>query len=253
MKKQNSNLKILLIDTENAPNLGYIWGKYEQNVIAYSKEKFMLSYSYMWLHEGKIYNKALCDFPYYKDNLQDDFSLTCSLHKLFDEADIIIAHNGNAFDIKMANECFIRHNLPPPSPYRTIDTLQTARQKFKFNSNKLDDLGEHLELGRKTKHTGIDLWFDCMKGDMKAWKLMKKYNDQDVRLLHKVYLKLRPWMTTHPALNVMELERKCPACNSNNLQQRGKQFTNTYAYTRFFCNNCGKWSKGRPEKININY
>ena len=36
--------KILLIDIETAPNLGYIWGKYEQNVIDYKTEWYLLSF-----------------------------------------------------------------------------------------------------------------------------------------------------------------------------------------------------------------
>lgn len=253
MKKQNSTLKILFFDIEISPNLGYSWGKFEQNIIEFKKQKYLLSFSYMWNGDKKIKNIALCDFPNYKEDMTDDFYLASALHKLFDEADIVVGHNCDSFDIKTAYESFIKHGLKPPSPFRTIDTLKASRKYFKFNSNKLDDLGEYLKLGRKTQHTGFQLWLDCMSGDKKAWKLMKKYNDQDVRLLYKVYLKLRPWMTTHPALNIMELERKCPTCNSNNLQQRGRQFNNTHAYTRFYCNDCGKWSKGRPEKININY
>lgn len=248
----NSKLKVLLLDLEVSPNLAFVWEKYEQNVIKFKKEKYLLSYSYKWLHEKKFHTVALCDFKDYKEDLEDDFRLVESLHKLFDEADIIIAHNADKFDIKTANAFFIRHMLTPPSPYRTIDTLKIARQKFKFNSNSLDDLGEHLHLGRKTKHTGIDLWFDCMKGDMKAWRLMKKYNENDVRLLEKVYLKLRPWATTHPALNITSLDRRCPCCNSDKLVARGTAFTNSYSYKRFNCTACGKWSKGLPQKITIN-
>lgn len=252
MKKTKSSLKILLLDTENSPNLSYVWGHYEQNVIKHVKEKHLLSFSYQWLGEKKITTKALCDYKGYEKDKDDDLYLILDLHKLFDEADIIIAHNGDAFDIKMANEAFIRNGLPPPSPYRTIDTLKIARNKFKFNSNKLDDLGEHLHLGRKTKHTGFQLWEDCMNGDMKAWKLMKKYNEQDVRLLHSVYHKLKAWATTHPALNILSDGRRCPTCNSENVIARGTQFTNSYAYKRFYCNDCGKWSKGLPDKIKIN-
>ena len=44
--------------------------------------------------------------------------------------------------------------MPPPSPYKTIDTLKIARKYFGFNSSKLDDLGRVLGAGEKVRHGG---------------------------------------------------------------------------------------------------
>jgi hypothetical protein len=43
-----------------------------------------------------------------------------------DEADIICAHNGDAFDIKKINSRLITNGFKPPSPFKTIDTLKAA-------------------------------------------------------------------------------------------------------------------------------
>lgn len=249
-KEQEMNtggMKILLFDIETAPNLAYVWEKYEQDVIAFEKERYMLSFAYMWLGNEKLHVKALPDYKLYKKDKTDDFALIADLWKLFDEADIVIAHNGNRFDIKMANACFIRHGLKPPSPFKTVDTLAVARNKFKFNSNKLDDLGELLGLGRKVEHGGFKLWLGCLMGDKKAWKLMKDYNGQDVILLLKVYLKLRPWMTNHPNLNLLRGVNCCPSCQSNKIHSRGFGYTKTTKYNRYQCQSCGGWFRGNPE------
>jgi hypothetical protein len=81
---------------------------------------------------------------------------------LFDETDVIVAHNGDRLDIKKSNAWFIAYGLKPPSPYITIDTLKIARKYFAFASNKLSDLSRFLKVGKMLEHTGIALWFDCM-------------------------------------------------------------------------------------------
>ena len=224
-------MKILLVDIETSPNLAYIWDKYEQDAIAFEKERELLSFAYKWLGEKKVHSHCLGDM--------DSEMLVEGLYMIFDDADIIVAHNGDEFDIKMANAFFIRQGLTPPSPYKTIDTLKIARSKFRFNSNKLNDLGQYLNLGEKVETGGFKLWLKCLKGDKKAWKLMKKYNEQDVILLEKVYKKLVPWAKTTPPI---DLGFTCPACGSTHLQQRGWNISKTYLSKRVCCQNCGKWS-----------
>ena len=77
---------------------------------------------------------------------------------------------------------FLYHKLPPPSPFKSIDTVKVARRYFNMNSNKLDDIGRYLGLGRKVVHTGWDLWKRCFNGDRSAWQEMISYNTQDVVL-----------------------------------------------------------------------
>lgn len=223
-------MKILLYDLETAPNVSYTWGKYEQNVIAFEKESYMLCYAYQWLDEGKT--RVVVG-----ETLGEDKDLAHSLWALFNEADIIIAHNGDAFDNKYSCARFLAHGLEPPTTYRSVDTLKIARQRFRLNSNKLNDLGELLNLGKKVETGGFDLWLGCMQGDAKSWRLMKKYNKQDVDLLRLVYEALRPWMKNHPNLSVDE--RACGVCRSLNLVKAGFHFMNTAKHQRWKCTECG--------------
>ena len=74
----------------------------------------MLSFSYKWLGERKTISVG-------RNNFSEE-ALVLRLRQLFDEADIVVAHNGNSFDIKMRNAKFIEFGLTPPSPYKSIDT-----------------------------------------------------------------------------------------------------------------------------------
>lgn len=238
MKKVNKKPRILLYDIETAPNLAYVWGKYQQDVIAYEEEWYMLSFAYKWFDGRRIYCHTINEFS---DRPGSDKSLVKKLWKLFDEADIIIAHNGDAFDNKKSNARFLYWNMKPPSPYKTIDTLKIARRYFKFNSNRLDDLAKILRLGQKVKHAGFDLWLGCMQGDESAWKTMIKYNKHDVNLLEKIYMRLRAWTDNHPNVSALDRPDACPACGSSSLESKGWKYMKTRRYRQYKCRNCGKW------------
>ena len=235
--------RVLLFDIETMANKAFVWGKYEQDVLSFEKQSYMLTFSYKWLDEKKARVASLPDYKDYKKDKTNDKALCLDLWRLFDEADVVVGHNSESFDIKKANARFVQHGFPPPKPFKSVDTLKISRRYFKFESNKLDDLGQSLGVGRKIVHTGWDLWLGCAVRDEKsAWDKMAEYNKQDVLLLERVYLKLRPWMINHPNFNLYaETENFCPACGGK-LERRGYRFNRTTKYQQFKCLDCGSWS-----------
>lgn len=229
-----SKPRILLFDIETTPNLAYVWGKYQQDVIAYAHEWELLSVAWKWLGEKRIH----CAI---KKGMKDDAQLCRILHAQIQEADIIVAHNGDEFDIKKAKARFLFHSLPPTKPVATVDTLKIARKYFKFNSNRLDDLAKTLKIGRKIKHSGFDLWIKCMQDDTDAWKKMALYNKRDVELLEDVYMKLRPWMETHPNLAVLQDYTGCPKCGSKKCQKFGFRVNAQGLSQRWLCQGCNSY------------
>lgn len=237
--------RILLYDIETSPNVAYIWGKYEQNALGdFIQERKMISVAWKWLGEKKVHVAALPMFPGYSKNPESNTALVRLFHSIISQADIVVGHNAKSFDEKMVNADFIHCGLKPPPPHKVIDTLLAARSRFRFNSNKLDDLGERLNLGRKMEHGGFKLWLGCLKGDRASWKTMMRYNKQDVVLLEKVYLKLRPWMTNHPNLSHYSRVESCPSCESENTERRGWSYTKKKKKQRIICRDCGSWFLG---------
>lgn len=233
--------KILLLDIETLPNLGFTWSRWETNVIAFEKESCIATFAAKWL-DGKVFARALPDYRGYKSGSYDDLKICQELHKLLDEADIVIAHNGNSFDIKVINARFLFHKLPPPAPFKTVDTKLAIKKVARFNSHKLDDLGKLLGEGKKVK-TDFDLWLGCINGDKTSWNKMVKYNKQDVILLEKIYLRILPWITTHPNVTLFDPKAACPKCGGRDIQWRGFQVSATRKYKRFQCKSCGGWGK----------
>jgi hypothetical protein len=242
---RSSGPRIALWDIETAPSLGYFWGKlWETDIIGVKSPWYILCFSYKWLGESKIHTHALPDYKHYKDDKENDAGLIADLHRLFDEAQILIAHNGDKFDGRKAMARFIFHGHKPPSPVRTIDTLKEARKHFLFDSNRLSDLGQYLQVGKKLPNTGFDLWKRCMLGDAEAWDMMRRYNRRDVVLLERVYERLRPYMSNHPNLGVYSAAGCCPACRSERLQKRGEAVTRSRKYQGIQCRDCGHWTRG---------
>jgi hypothetical protein len=231
------------LDIETAPAKVLVWADslYEQNVIEVLKPWYVLSYAYQWMGDKKIHCVALPDFPGYKKNKGCDKALMWSLRDLFDEADIIIAHNAS-FDIGKSQVRFLYHNIPRPSPFKHICTYQACRHIGRFSSKKLDNLSALLGVGRKLPHQGKHTWLGCMKGNEDDWEVLKKYNKHDVYLVHAVYDRIKGWMVRHPALTWFTRENACPVCLSKNVQNRGFHLTSTGKKQRIHCQGCGAWS-----------
>lgn len=239
-----NTLKLLFLDVETAPNIGYAWEKWETTIIDFLTERYILCFTVKWQGEKKSHTYGLPDFATYSKDKFSDKELVMKLREFVDEADIIVAHNGDNFDIKIMNARFIANGILPPSPYKTVDTKKEAKKRFYFNSNSLADISKFLGIGKKLETGGFKLWKDCLAGDKKAWDKMKKYNKVDVELLEKVYLKLRPWMKNHPNMGINMSRAHCTNCGSDKTQRRGFSYSKLTKYQRCQCLACGSWFSG---------
>ena len=234
-------MRILLLDIETRPLLGWVWGIWKQNISATQQLKEdwqIITWAAKWYGD---------DYTYYAtaEGKKDDKECLEDLWHLLDEADVVIAHNGDKFDIPKINARFLQHGITPPSPYKTVDTLKVAKANFRLTSNRLDYIAGVLGYGGKVETGGMDLWIRCMEGDRAAWKQMLIYNIHDVQLLEWVYETLRPWVKGHPnvALYGDGEETACPACGSTHIHYRGYAYTPVGKYQRFVCTECGKWGR----------
>lgn len=229
-------MKILLLDIETAPNLVHVWGLWQQNVglPQIIDSGYVLCWAAKWLGEEEVFFSST-----YHDGPKQ---MLKNIHNLLDAADAVVHYNGQKFDIPTLNKEFLLYNLKPPAPYKQIDLLKTARQQFKFPSNKLDYIAQALDLGKKVKHIGHELWIQCMANNEDAWKMMEEYNVGDVVLLEKVYYKLLPWIKGHANYSIYNSSALvCPNCGGIHYQRRGYSYTSTCKYQRYQCTDCGTW------------
>jgi RNase P subunit RPR2 len=248
IKKNKIRLpRILLLDIETTPLEAYIWATQvwkarvgDESVIS---RWFMLTWSAKWLFASDTMSMKLNKEEVLVEN---DNRIVTGLWKVLNEADIVIAHNGDAFDVPNMNTRFIVNGLPPTKPYQTIDTLRIAQKQFGFSHNSLAALARVFDLEGKAD-SGYSLWKRCKNGDEEALAAMESYNRQDVSVLEEVYLKIRPWVKGHPNLGLyMELDVPvCKNCGSTHIKEDGKYYyTQTGKYATLKCE-CGAYGRRR--------
>lgn len=238
--------KVLILDIETAPLLANLWGIWNQNISTdnIKSDWFMLTWAAKWLFENKVYSARVTPKEAKRN---DDKRIVKSLVEMVSQADIVITHNGDKFDLPRINTRAIINKISPPLPYISIDTLKSAKRHFAFTSNKLDYINKQLGLPQKTE-TNMELWRDCFHGDESALKKMEKYNINDVRIHEQTYLTMRPFIRPHPniGLHIIDDKERCPSCGSNKLTDTGKLYhTSASVYSMFRCE-CG--SVGRRRK-----
>lgn len=238
-------MKILIWDIETAPMVVTSWQLFKpflspDNIL---KESTILCAAWKWLGDKKV--EAVAVDPAFPDA---DGVVVAKLHALLSAADVLVAHNGDKFDLRKFNARALFYGLPPLPPIQTVDTLKVARQYFALNSNKLSYLGQFLGLGKKL-HTDYSLWLKVMNGDKEALAHMVKYNKQDVVLLEKVYLALRPYIRNHPNQNLYGPVECCPTCGSKEFVKRGFKHQRTTRRQQFQCSSCSSWFCGETIQL----
>lgn len=233
-------LKALFYDIESAPSLAFVWqAKTEYiNPDAFTHETFLLTWAAKWAGSDEIVAARLTSK---EAKAQDDTRIVQKLADLVRQADVIIAHNGDAFDLRKLNTRLAYHQLAPLGNVKTIDTLKLARSAFKFTSNRLDYLAKTLGVGAKLS-TNFGLWKRAYRGDATALREMDTYCRMDVVVLEKVFDAIRPYVKSLPRLVDAGQygQRVCPTCGSADLSEDGLHRTNANSYRRFRCDRCGR-------------
>lgn len=242
--------KMLLLDIETSAAIVGAFQRWDVNVSQAQvfQESMLLGLVTKWFGDDNYIEIYPTNFKNWSDKDEQKGMLE-KIWRLLDQADYVIGQNSNKFDIPYLNAQFLLHGFSRPSPYKRIDTLRMAKRHFRFPSNSLDSLGEFLGLGRKTKHNGFELWRRCMSGETGGFREMIDYNVQDVNLLEQVYLKLRPWDSTHPNISFQcddDYSMRCGVCGSDNLEQTGKfAYTNVSQFPLYKCGDCHSWHRTR--------
>ena len=240
-------LKILYFDIEKSPEKVYVYQKYDAAVIGREERSILFSIAWSWEGQKTIHCVTNADFPAFKKNPHDDYGVTKKAWDLLNEADLVIAYNGDRFDIKELNTYFIYHGLGPVSPFISIDPLKIAKRYFRFFGNSLNDLAEFFEVGKKVE-TKKGLWYACLNAtwkDTKPYREMAIYNKHDVYLLKIIYKILSPWNKVPKGLQE-GLKCPVPGCESPHVQSRGFRIAVGGRRQQYVCTDCGHWFSPLP-------
>lgn len=242
LPEEEGGVRIAILDLETSPNLAHVWSLWKTNVsLAQLQESGqVIAFAYKWHGESRVH--------FHSDHHDGHEVMVEKAYEVMSAADAVVHYNGKSFDMPWLRTEFARAGKTPPPPHKDIDLCEVVKKQFRFPSNKLDYVTRELlgDQGGKVKHTGHQLWVDCMAGDSKAWALMRRYNRADVVITERLYDRLLPWIPNHPhhGLFVDADAPVCQNCGSADLQRRGEQVTALGRYARYACQTCGKWSRG---------
>jgi len=243
--------KVLLFDIETSLQPVAVFSLANQdwinpeNILA---ERHLISVCWKWLGEKRIHSVSLLDDgKRFDKDPHDDRHVATSFHKVLMEADCLVGHNSDSFDIKYLKTRMLVHGLPALPPIASLDTYKILKQQFMLNSNKLDYAGQLLGVGRKMS-TPKGLWLDVMRGSKTAIRTMVEYNKRDVELLEDVFKKLIPYIPNHVSRELFG-GTGCPRCGSTKIQSRGLHRAIGKIYQRYQCQKCSGWFREYKSSI----
>jgi len=235
-----TKIKRLFFDIETSPNIGLFWtAGFKLNITPDSiiKERAIICICYKWAGDDKVYSLQW-------DKDQNDKILLEKFITVANEADELVGHNGDRFDLPWIRTRCLYHRIPVFPNYSTLDTLKSARSKFKFNSNKLDYIAKFLGIGAKT-HTGYDLWKKVvLDKDKESLEYMIEYCKNDVVLLEDVYNEMATYIPakTHHGVAAGGEKHSCPECGGNNMRFSQRRYSALGTpRIQLQCNDCHKY------------
>ena len=221
-----SGFKRLFFDIETSFEIGKFWRPSFKAVIRHSDvliESAIICISYKWEGQKKVHSLQWnegCD----KELLEQFMQVAL-------QADEIIGHNGDNFDVKIVRTRCLFNGVECPPKFDTLDTLKKARKFFKFDSNTLEYISKRLTGEGKTpmeyedwnliclplipKHLGFDV--ELPKTYYKALKKMVKYCEVDVLKLEEVFHHIQPYIehNHHAGVKGGYGRYSCPKCGND--------------------------------------
>lgn len=237
--------RIIVFDFETSPQRGWFWGRmWETDIIQIDQYETILSVAWKEHGEKQVHVIAQSDFKGYKPGVLNDKPLCEFFSKIANEYDILCGHNSDQFDITVLNARLAFHKLPPLAVEKSFDTKKLAG-KLHLPSRKLSEIAAFFGIPGKYEHAGQKMWFECMQGMMKYWRMMKQYDKQDVVITDKILERLLPFSkqtNQYVRLDGVNINCSNPVCLSENLKKHHtKRVVNGWK-AQYQCNDCGKYT-----------
>lgn len=192
--------------------------------------------SYKWAHEkeARLIHSGV-DF-------KGEGRLIERFDKIVNKAHIVLAHNGDHFDMKQFNTLRLINKLPPVMWPSSEDTLKMLRKNFKFSSNRLDYISSLL-LGKGKNKMSFDDWRAVVELKCpKARKKMFKYCIKDTVDLDKDAKIILPYIqTTQTKLMARRDVEDCSnyLCKNPHIIKAGTMRTLKGDFQKYKCTTCG--------------
>lgn len=237
-KRPANRIRRLYWDIETSPCLVLAFRTGYQVDINYEgiiEERRVICIGYKWEGEKQVHVLRW-------DKNRCDKAMLAKFMEVAAEADELVAHFGNQFDLPWFRTRVLFHKLNPIPIYKTVDTKALASKYFYFNSNKLDYISKFLGHGGKLE-TKYQMWIDIMmKNCQVAMDKMCRYCAVDVVKLEKVFKDIQLFVRprTHAGVFAHRDKWTCAHCGSENVRMSKRRVTaNGSVQYQMQCLDCG--------------
>jgi len=238
-----SSVKRLFFDLEVSGNLCDVWEcgrKIFVSPDSIVRERVIICACWKWEGKKKVHS-IKWDWD---NNLGCDKKIVIKLAEIMNEADEIVAHFGDAFDVRWMKGRNLFHHLDPLPVYKTYDTCKVARKHFKLNSYKLDYICNFLFGAGKDK-TSYDMWKKISSSnDSGSMRKMVRYCQKDVSLVERLYHEETKYEPSRVHAGVVGgLARwTCPHCGSEEVALSKTRITpKGMVQKQMQCNDCHRY------------
>lgn len=231
-------MKVLFWDLEVAPLLAWMWSLSQDRVDPghVVQEAFLLGWGAQWRGSSVVHSAVLTP----EEALaQDDSRVVGEIADLVREADMVVAHNGQRYDLRVLSARVLALGLEPLGPVQMLDTYLLAKRDFRLASLSLGHLAKVLGAPAK-QSLPFSEWAKAYRGDYVALRKIRQYVRQDVRTLAAVFEAMLPHYRSLPRLRD---GNGCPYCGSMDLKKRGVRRTAAATWQRYQCGSCGRYSR----------
>lgn len=236
----------LILDYEVSETVATTFDTYKGPSRRILKYPNIIAASWRFRGKSKIHSRVLPEYKGYKKGIMevDDRKLCEELYDVMKGSDIIIGHNVQGFDVKVARTRFLANGMNPTKNWQIEDTLLTLWRQFKLPRNTLDEACNFVGIKGKGKQRYTDFIDGCYDGIEKDWDGMQKYNKNDVEITSAFYEKIGPWNPRGVNYNLYRRQGNvCTFCGSNKVWANGDRPNKTNIVRRYECQDCGKgWS-----------
>lgn len=184
--------KILVYDIETSrATFKLFWtGKQYVHVNSMVKAPKIISISWNWLGEEKIYDLTW-------DKNQSDKEMLIEFLKHYNKADMVIGQNNDRFDNRWVNARAAYYDLDVNTMVRSFDIMKEAKSKFRIPSYSMKFMCQYFDVEQKLSHEGIKMWDKIEDGTPEEkeeyLEKMIEYNRGDIISTGALYYRLRKY------------------------------------------------------------